>query len=295
MDTLARALTLLVAAGIWLAAGSPATAQKLEVPESLETRESYRHELFDRIAPSVVFIARDDSMGSGFFVSEDGLVLTNAHVVGERDEVTVVLHDGRKLTARVVERADDDIDLALIRVPVGDIEPLRLGTDDELRVGSWVASVGHGSGGVWTFTRGMVTNIYPAEKGRPVFQTQIPLNPGASGGPIFDERGRVVGVVTKGLVESNSVNFAVRIDIAFESLDRLDEQRPRLTVEVPGDIPVFVDGETVGTGPEVRVEVEAGEPVEVFAIIDGEMRKTTVTFPETKRVDLSVVDAGDDE
>jgi S1-C subfamily serine protease len=275
---------LVAPAGTW----AQEAGEDSDVPESLSERETYRQELFDEIAPSVVFITRDDSMGSGFFVSDDGLALTNKHVVGERDEVDVVLHDGRTTSAEVVERAED-VDLALIRLSIDKTEPLTLGGAEELRVGSWVASVGHGMGGVWTFTKGMVSNIYPTEKDRPIFQTQIPLNPGASGAPIFDQRGRVVGVVTSGVMNSNSINFAIRIDVALETLDKLGGACRCLTVKAPENVPIFVDGETVGQGPEVVVPVDDGETVEVFAVIDGEMHKTEVTYPETKAVDLEDV------
>lgn len=147
-------------------------------------------------------------MGSGFFV-EPRLILTNAHVVKGREKVDVVLHDGRRVEGMVVERAVDDVDLALIEIAT-EGKPLELDAKGELQVGTWVASVGHGMGGVWSYTTGMISNIYPNGAERPVFQTQIPLNPGASGGPIFDRRGMVLGIVMSGIEDSNSINFAIR-------------------------------------------------------------------------------------
>lgn len=251
----------------------------------LAAMEAVEQQLFEGVAPSVVFISRGSSMGSGFFVTKDGLALTNAHVVGKAEQVKVVLHDGQKLTAEVVERAPNDIDLALIQVPVDSAAPLDLAGFDDLRVGSWVGSVGHGAGGVWTFTKGMVSNIYPAEKSRPIFQTQIPLNPGASGGPVFDRKGRVVGVVTAGIVDTNAVNFAIRAHVALTSLEKLADNCRCLTVEAPEGIPIFLNGKMIGKGPRVLVSISEGEH-EVFSIIKGKKKTKTIEYPETTRVTL---------
>ena len=245
--------------------------------DPLAAIEQRQQALFEQIAPSVVFISRGNSIGSGFFVSADGLVLTNAHVVGDAAEVTVVLHDGRRLTGKVEERAGEDVDLALVRVPVGDARPLELGSDS-LEVGSWVGSVGHGMGGAWTFTTGMVSNIYPEGGDRPVFQTQIPLNPGNSGGPVFDRAGRVVGVVTAGITEATAINFAIRIELAHRWLKGLSNG---LVVEAPAGTPIFVAGVQVGVGPRVVVPAPKG-PLRVQAVVGGAFREFDVKWPEER-------------
>lgn len=254
--------------------------------DPLEEIERQQEALFERIAKAVVFIASGKGFGSGFFVSSNGLILTNAHVVDGGGTIEVVLHDGRKLVAKVVERAQDDVDLALIRVPLRKTPRLPLGTAEHLRVGSWVASIGHGRGGVWTFTTGMVSNIYPVGSSRPVFQTQIPLNPGSSGGPIFNRRGEVVGVVTAGMTDSNAINFAIRIDEAFEHLEGMRTIRDVLTIHAPAGVAVFVDGAMVGTGPTIVISV--GEGIhDVFAVIRGEMVRRSVTYPREREVTLA--------
>lgn len=197
-----------------LSLGQPARAGD----DPLAGLERQQRELFERIAPSVVCIANGDRLGSGFAVDDDGTVLTNAHVVGKQKRVKYVLYDGRSGTAPVIERATDDVDLALIKLPHEDVPPVALAEADDLRVGDWVASIGHGHGGIWTYNTGMVANIYPDGAEHPVFQTQIPLNPGASGGPIFDRLGRIVGVVVAGDVDANNVNFGLKIDVARRSL-----------------------------------------------------------------------------
>jgi S1-C subfamily serine protease len=274
----------LVAVLLGLSVPLPAAGQS--VPEELKNLQTYRRQLFDRVAPSVVFIARKDSLGSGFFVDHEGLILTNAHVVGEREKVKVILHDGRKLTGTVVEQASEDYDLALVRVDIEESMPLKLGGFEGVRVGNWAACVGHGMGGAWTFTTGMISNIYPVEEERPVFQTQIPLNPGSSGGPVLDAQGRVVGVVSSGIEGSNNINFAIQIDIAFEHLDGLESPNQTcVTVKAPKGVPVFVNDRMRGKGPEVEVCLGAGE-YEVFAVVDGQMRRETISVPETQEVEL---------
>lgn len=245
--------------------------------------ERKQQALFEKIAPSVVFISDKRAFGSGFYV-QPNLVLTNAHVVEGANRVNVVLHDGRRVVGNVVERASDKIDLALVEVPEAG-KPLTLATRSELRVGTWVASVGHGMGGIWTFTTGMISNIYPAGHERPVFQTQIPLNPGASGGPVFDSAGNVLGIVTAGIEDSNAINFAIRSDVATLKLERLATNCDCLVVLAPKGANVFVDGKMRGTGPRVVLQAEK-RTYQVFTVIDGKMKEMKATYPATKTVDL---------
>jgi len=258
----------------------PARAE--DVLQAIEQRQ---RALFERLAPSVVFISAGGRFGSGLFVSESGLVLTNAHVVGDAAHVDVVTHAGKRLRGQVVERAAGDIDLALVQTPGAPAPVPPLGGTEPLRVGSWVAAIGHGRGGIWTFNVGMVSNIYPEGSERPVFQTQIPLNPGSSGGPIVDRTGRVVGIVTAGLTHSNSINFGIEMSLAFRSLAGLAGHCDCLVVTAPSGVPVFVDGAMVGAGPRVVAPVRPG-PHEVFAVVGGRMRKVRVVWPEQRRVSL---------
>lgn len=268
---------VLLAAALLLPAGAAAA-------DPIAAIEQHQQALFSKIAPSVVYVGNTGSFGSGFFVSGDGLILTNAHVIGEGEKVTVVLHDGRKAEGRVVERAADDTDLALVKIDVKNVPALKLGGGG-LRVGSWVASVGHGMGGVWTFTTGMVSNIYPLEGDRPVFQTQIPLNPGNSGGPIVDREGRVVGIVTAGIVESNSINFAIRAEVAMRTLQALQGSCECLVITAPEGIPVLVDGRMAGKGPRVVVPATK-RTYRVQAVIGGKMKQVDAAFPARREVRL---------
>ncbi len=254
--------------------------------DALSQLERQQQALFEKIAPAVVFIARGGTFGSGFFVSSEGLILTNAHVVERAQKVDVVLSDGRKLAGEVVERGANDLDVALVRVPLKDAPALALGGVDSVKVGSWVGAVGHGRGAIWTFNSGMISNIYPAGAERPVFQTQIPLNPGNSGGPIFDRQGRVVGIVTAGIEGSNAINFGIDGEVAVRSLSKLAGLRDFLVINAPAGVPVFVDGSMVGKGPRVTVAAARGKSYAVFAVVEGKMKKAQVVFPDSREVTL---------
>ncbi|MFP4598859.1 MAG: S1C family serine protease [Persicimonas sp.] len=277
----ARLATAMLAAICTLTLVLPASAQD----SALEQLQQEQRAIFAKAAPSVVFITHSDGIGSGFFVSDDGVILTNAHVVGDEEQVTVVLHDGTKTTAKVLERAADDYDLALVKIDATDTTAVPLADMNGVRVGNWVASVGHGEGGVWTYTTGMISNIYPAEADQRVFQTQIPLNPGNSGGPVVDTRGRAIGVVTAGLVEANSINFAIPIEIAMKKLDGLSKRCDCLVIRAPDKQPVFVDGVMVGKGPRVVLPAEQKD-YEVMVLIDGKPAREKFTWPAMREVDM---------
>lgn len=248
--------------------------------DPLADLEAMQQALYARLAPSVVYIAAGDLIGSGFFV-QPRVILTNSHVVGDAATVAVTLRDGRKLTGTVTERASGNIDLALVRV-TSDGVPLELAPTAPA-IGAWIASVGHGVDSPWTFTSGMVSNVFKNPAGLPVLQTQIPLNPGGSGGPIVDRAGKVVGVVAKGVTTANSVNFAIGIAVAVRSLRGL--VRPTLAIRAPAGAAVFVDGRLVGKGPTLTVELDAGAH-KVSAVIGGALRELAIQMPRAEPLEL---------
>jgi S1-C subfamily serine protease len=257
-----------------------------EGQDPLAQVELQQQRLFERVAPAVVFITNGKSFGSGFFVSSDGLILTNEHVVAGSESVRVVLHDGRKVTAKVLERGGDQVDVALLKAPLMDSPALPLSGLAEIRVGSWVGSVGHGRGAVWTFNSGMVSNIYPDGEKRPLFQTQIPLNPGSSGGPIFDRHGRTVGLVVAGIENASSLNFGIAMDLAILALPGLAKVAACLVINAPAGVPVFFDNKMVGVGPRVVVSTPSHETHEVFAVIGGTMKRLSIDYPAQREVEL---------
>lgn len=271
----------------WACLMTPATAETPTAapdPAFIDGVERFQQAVFDRAAPSVVVVRHKDNLGTGFFVTADGLILTNRHVVGVRKKVDIETYDGKKLEGQVVEVAEDKLDLALIKVEGKGFVPLRMAPLAKLRVGSWAATIGHGFGGVYTFTTGMISNIYPVGEDKPIVQTQIPINPGNSGGPILDRHGHAIAIATAKMRDADNVNFSIRLDVAFKSLRMLAETCECLVVRTLPDVPVFIDGVLVGKGPKVLHPVDAGRHTVVVPVMGGVEKE--ITFPETRSVDL---------
>lgn len=137
-------------------------------------------------------------LASGFIVASDGHVVTNAHVVADTPVVTVRLHDGRPFDARVIG-LDKRSDIALLKIEAGGLPVAPIGSSAALRPGEWVFAVGSPLGLEGTVTAGVVSaphRVLANSPGVPLIQTDVALNPGSSGGPLFNQRGEVVGVNT---------------------------------------------------------------------------------------------------
>ncbi|MHB1145188.1 MAG: DegQ family serine endoprotease [Thiobacillus sp.] len=164
--------------------------------------------------------------GSGFIVSSDGYILTNAHVVRDADEVEVKLIDKRKFIAKVVG-ADNRTDVAVIKITAGNLPAVKLGDPANLRVGEAVAAIGSPFGFENSVTAGIVSakgRSLPSENYVPYIQTDVPINPGNSGGPLFNMKGEVVGINSQIYSRSGGymgVSFAIPIDVAMEVADQL--------------------------------------------------------------------------
>ena len=161
------------------------------------------------------------SLGSGFIISADGHILTNAHVVDGADEVLVKLTDKREFKAKVLG-ADKRTDVALIKIDASNLQVAKLGDSIKLKVGEWVVAIGSPFGFENTVTAGIVS-----AKGRslahenyvPFIQTDVAINPGNSGGPLFNMKGEVVGINSQIYSRSGGsmgVSFAIPIDLAME-------------------------------------------------------------------------------
>jgi len=166
--------------------------------------------------------------GSGFIISADGYVLTNAHVVDGSDEVIVKLNDRREYRAKVVG-SDKRTDVALIKIEARDLPVVRLGSSSELRVGEWVVAIGAPFGFENSVTAGIVSAKARALGGdTPVsfLQTDVAVNPGNSGGPLFNLNGEVVGINSQIFSRSGGyqgISFAIPIDVAINVRDQLIE------------------------------------------------------------------------
>src|ERR1700728_1638188 len=181
------------------------------------------------------------AQGSGFLISPDGLVLTNAHVVDGAKEVTVKLSDHREFKAKVLG-ADRSSDIAVLKIDAHDLPTVRLGNSDQLGVGDYVLAIGEPFGLEETATAGIVSakaRSLPGDGYVPFIQTDAAVNPGNSGGPLFDDTGAVVGInaqiyTTSGGYEA--VSFAVPINLAVQIKDQIVKTgkvvHARLGVEV---------------------------------------------------------------
>ena len=178
---------------------------------------------------------------SGFLISSDGLVLTNAHVVDGAKEVTVKLSDHREYKAKVLG-ADRASDIAVLKIDGRDFPSVRLGDSDQLGVGDYVLAIGEPFGLEETATAGIVSakgRSLPGDGYVPFIQTDAAVNPGNSGGPLFDANGSVVGINAQ--IYSNSggyqgVSFAIPINLAVQVKDQIVKTgkvvHSRLGVEV---------------------------------------------------------------
>ncbi len=161
------------------------------------------------------------SLGSGFIISTDGYILTNAHVVDSADEITVRLTDKRDFKARVIG-ADRRTDLALIKIEATGLPAVRMGDPSRLRVGEWVVAIGSPFGFDNTVTAGIVSakgRSLPQENFVPFIQTDVAINPGNSGGPLFNMRGEVVGINSQIYSRTGGfmgLSFAIPIDVAMD-------------------------------------------------------------------------------
>lgn len=199
-------------------------------PEAASTtRGAADAQIYRRAAPSVVLIVTDQGVGSGSLITADGQILTNHHVIDGAKRIGVIFKpalEGAAIGKADLRRAevvklDQVADLALIKVeavPAG-AAPLALGDSNALQVGADVHAIGHPTGEAWTYTRGIVSQIRRAyewgpEKSRreaTVIQTQTPLNPGNSGGPLLDAKGVIVGV-NSFVGDGEGLNYAVSVE-----------------------------------------------------------------------------------
>jgi serine protease Do len=164
--------------------------------------------------------------GSGFIVSPDGYILTNAHVVDGASEVTVKLTDRREFRAKVVG-ADRTSDVAVLKIDAKDLPSVQLGNSKDVQVGEWVVAIGSPFGFENTVTAGIVSALARALPGDgyvPFIQTDAAVNPGNSGGPLFNLEGKVIGInsqIYSGTGGYQGVSFAIPIDVALGVKDQL--------------------------------------------------------------------------
>ncbi|HYL88611.1 MAG TPA: DegQ family serine endoprotease [Burkholderiales bacterium] len=169
------------------------------------------------------------SLGSGFVISQDGYVLTNAHVVESADEITVKFTDKREFKARVIG-ADKRSDIALLKIDATGLPAVRFGDPSKLKVGEWVLAIGSPFGFENSVTAGIVSakgRSLPQENFVPFIQTDVAINPGNSGGPLFNLRGEVIGINSQIYSRTGGfmgLSFAIPADVALDVQKQLREK-----------------------------------------------------------------------
>lgn len=208
------------------------TTQKVEggaqVPEGLLERlppDSPFRDFFERFGERQQQRERS-SLGSGFIMSPDGYVLTNAHVISEADEIVVKLADQREFDAEVVGY-DERSDVGLLKIDAEGLPTLDIGDSDELQVGQWVLAIGSPFGLEHTATQGIVSALersLPNDTYTPFIQTDVAVNPGNSGGPLFNGDGEVIGINAQIFSRTGGfmgLSFAVPINVAMDVAEQL--------------------------------------------------------------------------
>lgn len=224
-------------------------------------------------------------LGSGFIISSDGVILTNAHVVADADEVTVKLTDKREFRAKVIG-ADKQSDVAVLKIDARGLPVVTIGDAQQARVGEWVVAIGSPFGFENTVTAGIISaksRSLPNEGYVPFLQTDVAVNPGNSGGPLFNMKGEVIGINSQIYSRSGGyqgLSFAIPIDVAMkverQLLDHGKVSRGRLGVliqEVNQDLAnsfglekpagALVSSVEKG-GPADRGGIESGDVIQKF-------------------------------
>jgi serine protease Do len=236
------------------------------------------------------------SLGSGFIVSADGYILTNAHVVDAADEVVVKLTDKREFKAKVIG-ADKRTDVALLKIEAKSLPVVQMGDPARLRVGEWVVAIGSPFGFDNTVTAGIVSakgRSLPQENFVPFIQTDVAINPGNSGGPLFNMKGEVVGINSQIYSRSGGyqgIAFAIPIDVAMEVQSQLRTSgkvsRGRIGVAIQEVTKELADSFGLGKPQGALVaSVEKGSPADKAGIEAGDVILRFNDKPVTQSSDL---------
>ncbi len=247
--------------------------------------------------------------GSGFIIDPSGYILTNSHVIGRADTVTVTLSDGREWEAKIVG-SDPKTDVAVIKIDGADLPVLPMGDSDKIEVGQWVLALGSPFGLTGTVTSGIVSATGRSSMGitdyEDFIQTDAAINPGNSGGPLVNLRGEAIGINTA-IVSRNGgsmgVGFAIPINMAKEICDQLISDgsvtRGHLGVAIQNVTPALARsfgleksegvlvGDVVGDSPAEKAGMEPGDIILSFnghkvSRMTGLRNLVARTAPESK-------------
>lgn len=230
----AGGVLLVAAGGIWMGSKAfthgpksasasvshlPATALQTEKSASATTQPAASNpespdQLFASRSPAVVRVIAHDSnfnvrLGSGFFISKDGLLVTNYHVIREADFASVLRDDNTTMYVEGIAAQDKSADLAILKVNVSEVPFLKIGSDEPPKVGTKVYAIGNPDGLTNTLSEGLVSGLRNSSNHLVAIQTSAAISHGSSGGPLMTADGAVVGVTSATLIDGQNLNFAV--------------------------------------------------------------------------------------
>ncbi|MBB5030702.1 trypsin-like peptidase domain-containing protein [Prosthecobacter vanneervenii] len=189
----------------------PASATKPAAPAARTAAE-----LAAAIRPSLVKITQigregTDGIGSGFVVSEDGLIATNLHVIGEARRLQIEMHDGKTHDVSVVQASDNHHDLALLKIEAKGLKPLPLGDSSKVQQGEPIVAMGAPEGLAFSIVQGVLSATREVD-GLEMLQVAVPIEKGNSGGPLLDMQGRVLGLLTLKSLKTDNLGFAMPVN-----------------------------------------------------------------------------------
>ncbi|MDM0036917.1 trypsin-like peptidase domain-containing protein [Variovorax sp. J22P271] len=253
-------------------------------PEGAELEFAPENDFADRLArprPASVRISQIRDLASGLIFTSDGLILTSAHVLAAIDEAQVRLDDGRRFQARVVG-TDRRTDVGLLKIDAKGLATAAIGDSSRLAPGDWVAAIGAPFGFHGSVTAGVVSAVdrYIGGAGEvPFIQTDVAINPGSSGSPLFNSRGEVVGI--NSMIYSGSggymgLSFAVPINLAMKIATQLKDtgrvRRAHLGAELQEMTPALAQSfglkESIGA---LVVQVDADGPARAAGLVRGDV------------------------
>ena len=215
---------------------SKLTADVIKTQEDLETQSEQLKKIkssvsddfsrvIDNTISGVVSVVANVAKGSGFIISSDGYVITNYHVISGASRISVIPYED---SAKTIELIGYDIgmDIALLKIN-GDYTPLSFGNSDNAEIGEKVIAMGNPFGLSFSVTEGIVSSLHRAgSNGLNVYiQTDVPLNPGNSGGPLIDKQGKVIGINNFKIGEAESLGFALESNQAVETINAISQER----------------------------------------------------------------------
>ncbi len=216
-------------------------------PAAVSVEESMVVNVVRQVTPAVVSVSRQGGFGSGVIIRSDGILLTNAHVVGNARTVEIGLADGRRLQGQVVGR-DVELDVAVVRIAINNAPAAAIGNSDQLLAGQAAIAIGNPLGLERSVTVGVVSAVNRSPRGFPIeglVQTDAAISPGNSGGPLLDSQGRVIAINTAIITErgASGLGFAIPINLAADIADQI--------IRTGRSVHAFVGVELGNNSPEI--------------------------------------------